>query len=224
MTDDDAEAASPGNPTAGADAPAAPHAPAPTAGSDAPSATHRAAPTASGGRPTVAVFDIDGVLADVRHRLHHVTSRPKDWDAFFGAAPADAALSEGVAAVTAAAAAGHVVMYLTGRPERCRTATVDWLADQGLPTGELFMREDTDRRPARLTKVAALRRLTHRYQVAAFVDDDAAVVEAVRRAGFPVLHAQWMEPSTSGADLGRDLPRPSAQDVLFEIQETEGRT
>ena len=55
--------------------------------------------------------------------------------------------------------------------------------------------------------------------------DDAAVVEAVRAAGFPVLHALWMEPSTSGADSAPDLPaQPDAQAVLFEIQETEGRT
>ncbi len=175
--------------------------------------------------PRVAVFDIDGVLADVRHRLHHVAQRPKDWNAFFGAAPADAPLAEGVAAAAAAADAGHLVMYLTGRPERCRTATVDWLAAQGLPAGELFMRADTDRRPARITKVATLRSLSRTYQVAAFVDDDAAVVEAVRAAGFPVLHALWMGTSTSGADSAPDLPdAASAQEVLFEIQESEGRT
>ncbi len=176
-------------------------------------------------RRSVAVFDIDGVLADVRHRLHHVASRPKDWEAFFGAAPGDPALPQGLAAVTTAAGAGHAVIYLTGRPERCRVATVDWLAAQGLPSGELFMRADTDRRPARITKVATLRRLTRRYEVAVFVDDDAAVVEAVRAAGFPVLHALWMGPSTSGADSAPDLPSAiSTQDVLFEIQEAEGRT
>ena len=177
-------------------------------------------------RPTAAVFDIDGVLADVRHRLHHVRSRPKDWEAFFAGATQDPALDEGLGAVSAAHRAGHVVMYLTGRPERCRDATVTWLADQGLPAGDLFMRADTDRRPARITTVATLRRLSRRFIIEAFVDDDAAVVEAVRAAGFPVLHALWMEPSTSGADSAPDEPTASrsVQDVLFEVQETEGRT
>jgi hypothetical protein len=88
------------------------------------------------------------------------------------------------------------------------------------------MRADSDRRPARITKVATLRRLSQRYRIEAFIDDDAAVVEAVRAAGFPVLHALWMEPSTSGADSAPDLPGQgaSAQEVLFEIQETEGRS
>ena len=181
--------------------------------------------TAGDALPSVAVFDIDGVLADVRHRLHHVASRPKDWDAFFGAAPDDPPLGEGLGAVATAARAGHVVMYLTGRPERCRAATLDWLAAQGLPAGELFMREDSDRRPARVTKVATLRRLSRRYRIDAFVDDDAAVVEAVRAAGFPVMHALWMSSATTAADAAPDPPSaPSAQEVLFELQETEGRT
>jgi len=162
----------------------------------------------------------------VRHRLHHVASRPKDWDAFFGAAPDDPPLDEGLGAVATAHRAGHEVVYLTGRPERCRTATLSWLAAQGLPEGRLYMRDDADRRPARITKVATLRRLARQHRIEAFVDDDAAVVEAVRAAGFPVLHARWMQPSTSGSDSapGQPTHEASAQEVLFEIQETEGRT
>jgi phosphoglycolate phosphatase-like HAD superfamily hydrolase len=181
-------------------------------------------PTSPGSdRTTLAVFDIDGVLADVRHRLHHVATRPKDWDAFFGAAPLDPPLPEGLAAVATAANAGHTIVYLTGRPTRCRADTLRWLAAQGLPPGELHMRDDADRRPARFTKVATLRRLARRAEVVAFVDDDAAVVAAVRAAGFPVLHADWMGQATSGADEAPAAPS-TAQDVLFEIQETEGRT
>jgi phosphoglycolate phosphatase-like HAD superfamily hydrolase len=175
-------------------------------------------------RPTLAVFDVDGVLADVRHRLHHVASRPKDWEAFFGAAPLDPPLAEGIAAVAAATRAGHAIAYLTGRPERCRAATLRWLADQGLPPGALHMRADTDRRPARITKVAALRRLARDASIVAFVDDDAAVVGAVRAAGFPVLHADWMGAGASGVDGSPAAHEPSPQQVLFEIQESEGRT
>ena len=176
-------------------------------------------------QPSLAVFDIDGVLADVRHRLHHVAARPKDWAAFFDAAPQDPPLPEGIGAVRTAHLGGHVIAYVTGRPERCRADTRDWLAAHGLPDGELVMRQDSDRRPARVTKVIALRRLARRYRLVAFVDDDAAVVEAVRRAGFPVLHARWMGGSTSGADAAPHLPGGgTTQDVLFEIQESEGRT
>jgi hypothetical protein len=171
--------------------------------------------------PSAAVFDIDGVLADVRHRLHHVATRPKDWAAFFGAAVLDPPLAEGLGAVATAASSGHVVIYLTGRPERCRSDTLEWLAAQGLPSGDLHMRADDDRRPARMTKVATLRRLARRYRIEAFVDDDAAVVAAVRAAGFPVLHAQWMDQTPTCAGT---TPVADSQEVLFEIQESEGRT
>ena len=29
------------------------------------------------------ICDIDGTLADVQHRLHHLEGDPKDWDGFF---------------------------------------------------------------------------------------------------------------------------------------------
>ncbi|MCY3487133.1 MAG: hypothetical protein OXH34_01725 [Bacteroidetes bacterium] len=35
------------------------------------------------------VFDLDGTLADIRHRLHFIENQPKDWDAFFAACDKD---------------------------------------------------------------------------------------------------------------------------------------
>ena len=34
----------------------------------------------------LAIVDLDGVVADVRHRLHHLEGRRKDWGRFFAAA------------------------------------------------------------------------------------------------------------------------------------------
>lgn len=171
--------------------------------------------------PTAMVFDIDGVLADVRHRLHHVQRRPKDWNAFFAAAPADPLLAPGAQLVDSAARDGHTIVYLTGRPERCRRDTEDWLARHGLAAGAVHMRRDTDRRPARLTKVETLRQLSWRHRIEAFIDDDAAVVEQVRAAGFQVLHATWMTSDTASADAA---PPEVTTALLREIQEDEGRT
>lgn len=70
----------------------------------------------------LAFVDLDGVLADVRHRLHHLTGRRKDWDAFFAAAPHDPLHPEGQAIVEQLRR-DHEVVCLTGRPERCRADT-----------------------------------------------------------------------------------------------------
>ncbi len=166
------------------------------------------------------VFDLDGVLADVRHRLHHVAGRPRDWEAFFAAAPDDPVLADGRRAVEAVPP-DHAVVYLTGRPERCRADTQSWLVQHRLPRGELLMRPDWDRRPAWMTKVAHLRHLAGRVVITQVLDDDASVVEAVRAAGFPALHVTWMAPvstSTSGSYLTERV-----RGLLFDLQEGEGR-
>lgn len=158
------------------------------------------------GRP-LAVFDLDGTVADVRHRLHFLERRPRDWNAFFGAAADDQPLREGVALARSSAEA-HEVVYLTGRPERCRRDTVRWLEEQGLPPGRLLMRGERDRRPARVAKPELLRRLARSGAVAVVVDDDRQVCDAYQRDGFEVLHAAWM----------------TAPAVLERAQEQEGRT
>jgi hypothetical protein len=160
--------------------------------------------------PPCAVIDIDGVLADVRHRLHFLESRPRDWDAFFAAAGADPLLEPGRSALETALAGQLSIVYLTGRPERCRQATEDWLARHGLPRGPLMMRPDRDRRPARVYKVEALRRLQDDGDIAYLLDDDLDVAAAVRVAGFTVRIATWMATE----------PPPA----LREAQEMQGRT
>ncbi|CAM5625960.1 hypothetical protein SALBM135S_09467 [Streptomyces alboniger] len=153
------------------------------------------------------MFDLDNTLADTAHRQRYLERRPRDWDAFFAAAPQDPPLAKGVALVLESARACEVV-YLTGRPERCRADTLAWLARQGLPEGRLWMRRDDDRRPARRTKPEILRKLARTREIRVFVDDDELVCDEAERAGFTVVRARWADPS----------------DELKDAQEREGRT
>ncbi|MFI5806207.1 hypothetical protein [Streptomyces sp. NPDC051561] len=150
-------------------------------------------------RRPLAVFDLDGTLADSSHRQHLLERTPRDWDAFFAGAPKDPPLTEGVAMVLRSAEECEVV-YLTGRPERCRRDTVAWLAAQGLPEGRLWMRGDNDRRPARLTKLEVLRKLARDGEVRVLVDDDPKVCEAAQKAGFTVVRARWVASSPAMKD------------------------
>ncbi|MFD5558548.1 hypothetical protein ACFWIA_32540 [Streptomyces sp. NPDC127068] len=144
----------------------------------------------------LAVFDLDGTLADTGHRQRFLERNPPDWDAFFAAAPDDPPLTEGVALVLRTAATCEV-LYLTGRPERCRRDTLDWIAAQGLPAGRLLMRRNGDRRPARRTKLAVLRKLSATRRIRMLVDDDPLVCADARRAGVRVVHADWGAPSAT---------------------------
>jgi phosphoglycolate phosphatase-like HAD superfamily hydrolase len=148
------------------------------------------------GQRPLAVFDIDGVLADVRHRLHHLQARPQRWDAFFTAADRDPLLAEGATRLRAAQTE-HDVIYLTGRPERNRGLTRTWLGAHGLPTGPLHMRPDADHRPARWVKRAVLRRLARTRTIASVLDDDPAVVAVLQADGWPVELATWLPHSST---------------------------
>ncbi|MDT0475099.1 HAD family acid phosphatase [Streptomyces sp. DSM 41014] len=157
--------------------------------------------------PPVAVFDLDNTLADTAHRQRFLESKPRDWNAFFAAVPDDPPLAEGVALALASAEECEVV-YLTGRPERCRRDTLAWLAAQGLPEGRLYMRDDQDRRPARHTKLEVLRQLARTREIRMLVDDDELVCDDAERAGLTVVRARWTAPS----------------EALGEAQEQDGRT
>lgn len=155
-----------------------------------------------------AVIDLDGVLADVRHRLHHLESSPKNWAGFFAGIPDDPVLPEG-RAVVERLAGDHELVYLTGRPEATRSDTEAWLDRHDLPRARLIMRRARDRRPARVTKPALLRDLVaDGRRVAVVVDDDPQVCDALERDGWPVLRADWM----------------THPDTLEVAQEDAGRT
>ncbi|WP_456303037.1 phosphatase domain-containing protein [Streptomyces mirabilis] len=155
----------------------------------------------------LAVFDLDGTLADSAHRQRFLERKPRDWDAFFAAAPQDPPLAQGVALAMRSTEECEVV-YLTGRPERCRRDTVEWLAAQGLPEGRVWMRRNDDRRPARHTKLDVLRRLARDREIHVLVDDDELVCDEAERAGFRVVRARWA----------------TASAALKDAQEREGRT
>ena len=178
-------------------------------------ADHQTEPADDSGEPaeTVAVFDIDGVVADVRHRVHHVSGHWKDWDSFFDTADEDPVLREG-AEMVLEMAQHHQIVWLTGRPEWLRRTTRIWLADAGLPFDMLNMRPSHDYRPARFYKLDRLQTISggDPSRIAEFVDDDPDVIRTARSAGFPATLAEWVP---RGGEIG---------DTLRDVQERLGRT
>jgi phosphoglycolate phosphatase-like HAD superfamily hydrolase len=155
----------------------------------------------------LAVFDVDGVVADVRHRLHHVARSPKNWQRFFAGAADDPPLETGVE-LARRWSAEHDLVWLTGRPESLRRVTERWLRDQGLPARRVLMRPASDRRPATLYKADRLDGLARRSRIAVVVDDDPQVAALLTSRGWPVYLADWV---------------PYAE-ALRQAQESDGRT
>lgn len=84
------------------------------------------------------VIDLDGTLADVRHRLPLIHRDRPDYDAFFAAVGGDG-LNAWCRALMKALADDYRVAIVSGRPERTRPETVAWLSRHDVPYHDLFL-------------------------------------------------------------------------------------
>lgn len=134
-----------------------------------------------------AIFDLDGTLCDCRHRLHHVTGAKRDWDAFFVGIPDDPVV-EPVHAVLKALSRDHNILLTTGRPERCRFDTVEWLDSHAVPYDRLYMRADDDARPDHVVKTQILEGIhADGFEPFLAIDDRQSVVDLWRERGIVTL-------------------------------------
>ena len=139
------------------------------------------------------------MVADTRHRLHHLDRRPKNWKAFFAEAVRDELHEEGLA-VVAKLAEDHDIVFLTGRPADLERATRAWLERHGLGEHDLVMRPVGDRRPAAQVKRQLLRDYADGREVRVVVDDDPDVVASLQSAGFTTFLAEWESRSLAAND------------------------
>ena len=134
----------------------------------------------------IVIFDIDGTLADVSERLHHIKKKPKDWDAFFRGIPQDKAIRSMVKLCNILYASGIKILLCTGRREKDRAETVKWLEQHGVNYHELILRPDGDRRSDVIVKREMLADLD-KSKILFVVEDRSGVVEMWRSEGLVCL-------------------------------------
>jgi phosphoglycolate phosphatase-like HAD superfamily hydrolase len=134
----------------------------------------------------IAIFDIDGTLADVSERVHHVRGKRKNWDAFFQGMAQDKAIRSIVRLCNLLHDAGVRIVLCSGRGEEHRKETVRWLAREGVRYHELRLRRTGDRRSDTIAKREMLEGLD-RSQILFVVEDRSRVVEMWRREGLVCL-------------------------------------
>lgn len=91
----------------------------------------------------IAFFDIDGVLANCKHRLHF--NEEKDYDNFYSDENilSDTLIKSGAILRKMFEDAGYKITFITNRRNECREATWRWLQAHKLITNkntELYMR------------------------------------------------------------------------------------
>lgn len=137
----------------------------------------------------VIVFDIDGTLANAEHRMHWVSSHPKNWKACDAAIPNDTPHDDIVWLLQLLASNNNRIILCTGRSESTRSVTEKWLNDYVGYCDALYMRKDGDYRKDSVVKVELLEKIIYDYGKKPFIwfDDRQQVVDAIREQGIRVL-------------------------------------
>ena len=133
----------------------------------------------------VYIFDLDGTLANLDHRLHLIQCDNPDWDAFFAACVHDG-VYEYVAEVARALSAKALLLGVSGRSDKIRRLTEDWLRLNKIPILQLYMRKEGDHRPDFIVKRELLAELrADGFEPIMAFDDRDQVVEMWRNNGVP---------------------------------------
>lgn len=132
------------------------------------------------------LFDIDGTLADLSHRLPHIQKEPKDWDAFFAACGDDKPIQHVIDLLITLFDADQKIVLVSGRSSQCHAETVAWLERHKIPTDSLYTRKEGDHRPDDQVKAELLTAIrADGYEPMMAFDDRDQVVFMWRRLGIP---------------------------------------
>lgn len=126
------------------------------------------------------IFDIDGTLADLSHRLHYLESG--DWKGFFAEADKDKPIDPVIYMNNIMDSLMDVIV-VSGRCSSIRKITEEWLEKHGVRYGRLYMRTEGDHRPDHIVKEEILREIQRDYVVKYVFDDRQSVVDMWRRNG-----------------------------------------
>lgn len=134
------------------------------------------------------IVDLDGTLCDISHRVHHIESKPKDYDAFYGAMADDKVITGIQSLIHAMRQDDYNILFVTGRPEQYRGLTEQWLlAHVGAPF-TLLMRTTGDYRTDDIVKREIYEKHIKPYEDIAFViEDRSRVVKMWRSLGLLCL-------------------------------------
>jgi len=81
----------------------------------------------------IVVFDLDGCLANIEHRLHHIRGPGRaNWDGFFEACVHDKPIWPVLAVIQSMIKSDHWVEIWSGRSELVRPQTTEWLVAHGV--------------------------------------------------------------------------------------------
>ena len=149
------------------------------------------------------VFDLDGTIANLDHRLHFIKQKKPDYERFLKEAVYDTPIEWIISLmkrITDSQRTGKILI-LSGRMETVRDETALWLEKYSIPFDFLVMRPAKNHEPDEVLKIKMLREFLEGWKKEYFefivefiVDDRQKVVDMWRREGFNCLQCNaWKE-------------------------------
>jgi len=137
------------------------------------------------------VFDIDGTLANIDHRKHHLVSKgkKKNWEPFFRDQHLDEPHWPVFDVMKALTLAGNVCIVITGRMEQHREASLKWIQEHyelEFDNDNLIMRADGDRTDDDELKWNIVQDILYKnpnLELAALFDDRHRIIDKFRQNG-----------------------------------------
>lgn len=138
----------------------------------------------------ILVLDIDGTLADATHREHF--AEEGDWDSFFDPelVSKDTPIKNALDVFDNVIEMVDEIYFLTGRPEKLRKTTEDWLEEHfGIKPSKdmLIMKKDGDERKSVVTKKEVIEDLFNEEDQLVFIDDEEGNIKMMKNYGLALL-------------------------------------
>ena|ERR1019366_3500801 len=136
------------------------------------------------------IFDLDGTLADIGHRLHHIKKEPADWDAFNKECLHDHPMRDIVKLLHVVHQTGYSVAILSGRDNAYRSLTEQWLRSLGITWSKLLLRPHGDHRSDTVVKREMFVDNFDKQEVWFVIEDRTKVVKMWREMGLTCLQCR----------------------------------
>lgn len=130
------------------------------------------------------IFDLDGTLADIQHRIHFIQRKPKNYDAFHYACVNDRPILAIIEICRDLWVKGNRIIICSGRSDMVEAQTRSWLDHHEVMFDKLLMRKDKDYRQDCIIKKEMLDKLREEgYNPVVAFDDRQQVVDMWRENG-----------------------------------------
>lgn len=134
----------------------------------------------------LVLCDIDGTIANNAHR-QNLLKEFKDWDKFFSFMKDDEPIHVIIEMVKKKVESNNHLIFLTGRPEKYRKMTENWLSKYFDNEYSLLMRKDGDRRNKIIVKEEIFNENFQKKQIKACFENDPELIELWQKLGLNVI-------------------------------------